>query len=142
MKIDWNKAKSEYASNPKLTHRDLAIKYSVSERQVDEHAIKENWTELRGKTSEKVQEKLPEKLGEKIAEIKARHAGIGKMLQVIVVESISENRGKFKPKNLFEAKEAIATGVRIEREATDLEKDKPIAIQINFGSKEVEEWAT
>ena len=138
MKIDWNKVKSEYASNLKLTHRDLAIKHGVSERQVSEHATKENWTELRSKTSEKIQEKLPEKLGEKMAEIKARHAGIGKMFQGIGVQKLQE----IKPTEFREAMDITINGVKIEREATDLEKDRPIAIQINFGSKEVEEWAT
>ena len=91
-------------------------------------------------------EKLPEKLGDKIASVNARQAGLGVAFQGMAIKAIQEKdengQPKIKPVTIDEVRLLALTGVTIERQALNLEKNnnQPIAIQINFGSPEVAEW--
>ena len=145
-RINWLKAKTEYISNPQETLLSIAGKYKVSHTSVKNKATKEDWGRLRQETSQKVDEKLPEKLGDKIASVNARQAGLGVAFQGMAIKAIQEKdengQPKIKPVTIDEVRLLALTGVTIERQALNLEKNnnQPIAIQINFGSPEVAEW--
>lgn len=142
-KISWSKALIEYISNETSSYASIARKYGVSLQAVKQRASKEKWQNLRTTTIQKVDQKLPEKLGEEIAQVNAKHAKIGRMLTKKGIKAI--NQHKFTPKNFDEAKESIKDGVRIERDALNIQdRDQPpVAIQINFvgvPQEEINKW--
>jgi uncharacterized protein YjcR len=128
MKIDWLSAKKDYLLNSKLSYADVAKKYGVSKLSVNKMAQKEKWQDARKKTLTKVNQELAENIGNKLAEVKVRHANLGKLLQEKGLNKIK--KGKSIPKNFDDARKAIDTGVKIERDALDL--DKPAIPTINI----------
>lgn len=46
-KVDWKQIKNEYITNPEISYRSLAEKYSVSQSTVWKRAKKEEWTKKR-----------------------------------------------------------------------------------------------
>ena len=142
-KISWSKALIDYLSDETSSYVSIAQKYGVSLQAVKKRASKEKWQNLRINTIQKVDQKLPEKLGEEIAQVNAKHARIGRMLTKKGIKAISKH--KMVPKNFDGAKESIKDGVRIEREALNIQdkQQAPLAIQINFvgvSQEEMNKW--
>lgn len=142
-KISWSKALIDYISDETSSYASIAQKYGVSVQAVKKRASKEKWQNLRTNTIQKVDQKLPEKLGEEIAIVNAKHAKIGRMLTRKGMRAI--NQHKLTPKNFDEAKESIKDGVRIEREALNIQdkSQSSVAIQINFvgvSQEEMNKW--
>lgn len=139
-KVNWALARTDYISNEQLSYQDIAGKYAVSKRSVTKKAVEEGWQGLRQETSLKVLQKLPDKVSETIVQVNQRHAYLGKLLQAKSLEAMVD--GKLYPKDIKEALLAIKTGVEIERKALRLDKEELKEIRVNFGSPEVEKWAT
>lgn len=146
-KIDWLKAKMDYISNPQETYLSIAGRYNVSHQTVKDRALVENWTKSRLDTLQIADKKATEKVANKIADVNARQAGIGVAMQGMAIKAIQEKDANgnpvIKPKTTDDVRLLALTGVTIERKALNIEKEgnQPVAIQINFGSPEVEEWA-
>lgn len=147
-KIDWQIIRTEYTSNPQETLLSLAGKYNVHVDTLKKRAAKEDWTKLRQDTAQLIHQKTTEKVADKIASVNARQAGLGVALQGMAIKAIQEKNEdgtpKIQAKSVDEVRLLALTGVTIERKALNIEKEgnQPIAIQINFGSPEVDEWAT
>ena len=141
-KISWSKALIDYLSDETSSYSSIAKKYGVSVQAVKKRAANERWQDLRSKTIQKVDQKLPEKLGEEIAQVNVKHAGIGRTLTNKGIKAMEEH--KLAPKNFDEAKESIKDGIKIEREALNIQDKQPpsIAIQINFTNSQIDEWAS
>ena len=142
-KISWSKALIDYISDETTSYASIAAKYGVSVQAVKKRAGGEKWQALRTNTIQKVDQKLPEKLGEEIAQVNAKHAKIGRMLTKKGIKAI--NQHKLVPRNFDEAKESIKDGVRIERDALNIQdrSQPPVAIQINFvgvPQEEINKW--
>jgi len=150
-KIDWQKIRTDYTTNAQETLLSLAGKYNVHVDTLKKRAAKEDWTRLRQETAQLIHQKTTEKVTDQIAEVNARHVNYGKMLQGIAGKSLIDEKDEngqvtregLKPSNFEQARLGLLAGVEIERKALDIEKsgNQPIAIQINFGSPEVDEWA-
>lgn len=146
-KINWLKAKMDYISNPQETYLSIAGRYRVNHQTVKKKALRENWTRARLNTLQMVDKKATEKVGNKIADVNARQAGIGVAIQGMAIKAMQEKNAQgnpvIKPKTTDDIRLLALTGVTIERKALNIEKEgnQPVAIQINFGSPEAEEWA-
>lgn len=137
-KINWKQAAKDYFVDPTLSYEKIAKKYGVTTWTVYKRATKENWGELRDLTQSKGLKKVVETSINDIGSVRTRHADIGRVLQSEGLTALK----KLKPKSFGHVWLAVKTGVEIERKALDLEKPDPnVAIQINFGSSEVEAWA-
>lgn len=147
IKIDWLKAKMDYISDPQETYLSIAGRYNVSHQTVKDRALVENWTRSRLDTLQIADKRATEKVVNKIAEINARQAGIGVAMQGMAIKAMQEKDPQgnpvIKPKTTDDIRLLALTGVTIERKALNIEKEgnQPVAIQINFGSPEAEEWA-
>lgn len=119
-KINWVKARADYIKDSTQTYALLAKKYGVSVDHLTHRAVEEGWTEERRKTTEKAQQKLPEKISESLAQVNARQAGLGKILQHVSAESLK----MYKPQSFEDARLGILTGVTIERKALGLDLDE------------------
>ncbi len=142
-KISWSKALIEYISDETTSYTSIAAKYGVSVQAVKKRASKEKWQNLRTNTIQKVDQKLPEKLGEQIAQVNAKHAKIGRLLTTKGIKAIK--KGLLTPRNFYEAKDSIKDGIKIERDALNIQdrSQPPIAIQINFvgvPQEEINKW--
>lgn len=142
-KITWSQALIDYISDETVSYSSIAQKYGVSVQAVKKRASKEKWQYLRTNTIQEVDQKLPEKLGEEIAEVNAKHAKIGRLLTDKGIKAIEES--KLSPKNFDEAKDSIKDGIRIEREALNIQdkQQSAVAIQINFvgvPQEEINKW--
>lgn len=140
-KINWVRALVDYIYDVTASYASIASKYGVSLQAVKKRASRDGWQELRRKTIQKVNQGLPEKVGETLAEVNARHAQIGIELQKMAADAIES--GRVQPRTFNEARQMLVDGVKIERDALNLDQipRQPQAVQINFGSQEVEEWA-
>jgi len=146
-KVDWSTIRREYVANPMTTLRELAKKHGVSMTNVAIKCKKEEWIKLRGERTKKELEQIKvkwlDKLADRQEEANNRHLQISKILQELGADYIQ--RKKFTPRNYREAKETLNEGVALERQVLNIvNNDKQqgtVAIQINFGSKEVEEYA-
>ena len=146
-KIDWQKAKTDYISDPQETYLSIAGRYNVNHQTVKDRALVENWTKSRLDTLQIADKKTTEIVADKIANVNARQASLGVALQGMSIKAIQEKdvngNPVIKPKTIDDVRLLALTGVTIERKALNIEKEgtQPVAIQINFGSREVEEWA-
>lgn len=94
----------------------------MSKQSVVKRAVKEGWQDLRHKTLLEVDQKLTEIVGEDIAIVNARHAQIGKVLQVAALKAMKERN--LNPENFMQAVRAIVEGVKIERETLNIREAK------------------
>lgn len=145
--IDWQPIKTEFLADQKVTLAFLAEKYKVSYDTLTHKAHDEKWSNLRQEAQKLIQDKTIEKVTDQIAKVNARQANLGVALQNVAVRALQKKDEQGNPTleatTIDEVRLLALTGVTIERKALDIEKEgnTPIAIQINFGSPEVEEWA-
>lgn len=119
-KIDWLQAKTDYIKDPTVSLRDLAKKYGVADSVMMQRSADEGWVKQREEVRAKAEQRLSEKLPETIAEVKDRHAKIGKTLQGRGLEVIATR----KPETFEEARLSVLAGIKIEREALGLNTDE------------------
>ncbi|OGH39053.1 MAG: hypothetical protein A2905_00440 [Candidatus Levybacteria bacterium RIFCSPLOWO2_01_FULL_36_10] len=147
-KIDWQKAKTDYISSQQETYLSIAGRYNVSHQTVKDKALADNWTKARLDTLQIADKKTTEIVADKIAQVNARQAGLGVALQGMSIKAIQEKDADgnpvIKPKTTDDIRLLALTGVTIERKALNIEKKEnlPVAVQINFGSPEIDDWAT
>jgi len=72
-KIDWSEPLQDYLQDATLTLKDLAVKYKVSQRVVEEHASKEGWAGLRTRLGEQATNLMLKRLATKKAQANDRH---------------------------------------------------------------------
>ena len=145
-KIDWLKAKMDYLGNPQETYLSIAGRYNVNHQTVKDKALAENWKKSRLDTLQIADKRATERVANKIADVNIRQAGIGVAMQGMAIKAMQEKDPQgnpvIKPKTTDDIRLLALNGVTIERKALNIEKEgnQPIAIQVNFGSPEVEEW--
>ena len=121
-KYDWFKLKKEFLSDPTMTYAKLAERHSMPVRTIQNRGNVHRWLALRTEIMKRAEEKALREIESKHAEIKFRHATIGKSLQAEGIQAI--NQKKKKPRTAKEALGFVTEGVRIEREAEGMEKEK------------------
>jgi hypothetical protein len=133
MAIDFLKIKAEYIKDRNATHKSLAEKYGINASYLSFIASKNHWREERDRIQEKAEEKLSEKLPETIADVKIRHARIGRNLQNTALRALigDEQKGikPVLPTGYGESVNAIVKGVTIERQALGM-NDKEIQDEV------------
>ena len=72
-KIDWSEPLQDYLSDATVTLKELAAKYKVSQRVVEEHAAKEGWGGLRSRLGEQATNLMLKRLATKKASANDRH---------------------------------------------------------------------
>lgn len=72
-KIDWSEPLQDYLSDATVTLKELATKYKVSARVVEEHAAKEGWGGLRTRLGEQATNLMLKRLATKKASANDRH---------------------------------------------------------------------
>lgn len=89
-KIDWNLAKKDYVSDPRVTIQDISEKYGVSRKVVGEHSVKEGWTAARQSVVKKADEKTIANLSEDLAKVNERHTLNFKNVQSIALALLQD----------------------------------------------------
>lgn len=119
MAADWLKIKTDYIKDPTSSLRKIAEKYHVNPSYLMYVAAKEKWKDKKDEVHAKAEQKVSEQLPETIAQIKLRHARIGKNLQAIGLQAFA-GEDKVKVNSAGEAINAMVKGVNIERQALGL----------------------
>jgi len=88
MKVDWVEAKSLYVSDPKLTYKDIAQKYSVSLKQVKKWGAREQWSVGRQEVSQKAFAKVQNEVSETAAQTTQRHIAMYQQAQELTMAYI------------------------------------------------------
>ena len=88
----------------------------------------EGWAKQRQVLYMKVDQRAQDIQVEKLAELRSRHALIGKFLQTEGIRAIK--KGKVHVKTAKDALEYAVEGVRMEREAAGLDKQAPQIVNI------------
>ena len=130
-KYPWLEIKREYITNPQLTQIALSKKYKVPEGTLNKRATREKWGAWRVEITKAAEQKMIKEAEYSIKEMKSRHLKLSKLLQKLGIEAIE--KGKYIPKSAKEARQFISEGVRMEREATGVNRkdfDKPAIVNI------------
>lgn len=125
---DWLAIKEDYLLNPTARLTDIAQKHGIAESTINRKSQLEGWAKERQIVYKRADEKAMVKIEDRIAELKTRHALIGKFLQKSGIEAI-----KKKKVNIRSAKTALeytVAGVNIEREAEGLNRQGPQIVNI------------
>ncbi len=125
---DWLAIKEDYLLNPTTTLAVLAQRYGIAEGTINQKSQRDGWAKERQIVYKRADEKAMVKIEDRIAELKTRHALIGKFLQKAGIEAI-----KKKKVNIRSAKTALEytmAGVNIEREAEGLNRQAPQIVNI------------
>ena len=119
MAFDWLKVKTDYLTNGSYTLEDVAKKHGINYSYLRFVAGKENWSEDREKIMQKTSDRIAEAIPETLADVKLRHARIGRNLQSTGLIAILGDKDKglngIKPTNFGEAVNAIVKGINLER---------------------------
>jgi len=133
--FDWQKAKTKYLSCEQLSYKDIADEFGMSITAIKAYQKNqcENWQQLRKETVRNVAQRLPNMLGEELAQIQARHARIGKLLQDKGLEAIES--GQVAIKYARDAREFLVDGVAMERKAVGLDtiaKSQGLSVNVSM----------
>ncbi len=126
--IDWMAIKEEYFLNPSVTLASLANKYGITESTVLRKSRLDGWAKERQIVYKKSEAKANLMIEDRLAELKVRHALIGKFLQKTGIEAIK--RKKVTIRSAKTALEYAVAGVSIERQAEGLDKQAPQIVNI------------
>lgn len=87
-KIDWNQARKDYLSDARLSLQDIANKYGVSKKSVENKSSVEGWVALRQSLGEKALEDFQKKLIDEKSQAESRHLIQYRNLQAIINKSL------------------------------------------------------
>lgn len=137
-KINWSEALADYLKDETESYASIASKYGVSLQAVKKKAGKEGWQDFRRRSIQKVNQELPEMVGKSAAEINARQARLGKLLQYVALKAIKERN--LKPDSLDQAVRSVVAGINLERKAAGLDKPQTqtaVNVGLLFNKKDV-----
>ncbi len=125
---DWLALKQEYLMSPDKTLEEVALEHGVPPSTLNMKSRLGGWAKERQVLYMKVDHRAQDMQVEKLAELKSRHALIGKFLQTEGVRAIK--KGKVHIKSAKDALEYAVEGVKMEREAAGLDKQSPQIVNI------------
>ena len=127
-KNDWVAVKQEYLINPTKTLEEVGAQFGIPKTTINNKSFMEGWAKQRQVLYMKVDQRAQDIQVEKLAELRSRHALIGKFLQTEGIRAIK--KGKVHVKTAKDALEYAVEGVRMEREAAGLDKQAPQIVNI------------
>lgn len=131
--FDWIKVKKDFLKDETVTLETLAQKYGINYSYLRYIAAKEKWREEREKVQQLANNRLTQKLPETIANIKARQARYGKVLQTTAMRALVGNEQEgikpITPESFDQITRALNIGISIERKALQMD-DKQIHDEI------------
>jgi hypothetical protein len=126
--IDWLAIKEDYLLNPSTTLVTIAQKYGIAESTINQKSKRDGWAKERQIVYKRADEKALVKIEDRLAELKVRHALIGKFLQKAGIEAIKKK--KVTIRSAKTALEYAVAGVSIERQAEGLDRQAPQIVNI------------
>lgn len=127
-KNDWIAVKQDYLMNPTKTLEEIGAAYGIPKTTIQNRSFEDGWAKQRQVLYMKVDKRAQDIQVEKLAELRSRHALIGKFLQTEGIRAIK--KGKVHVKTAKDALEYAVEGVRMEREAAGLDKQAPQIVNI------------
>jgi hypothetical protein len=127
--IDWLSVYNYFISSDTITLADCANKFGVHVDYVRQVAAKQNWTTKKLQVRQTAIALMEQKTANEIAKRNEEHAKIGRAIQGVSLEALAS--GNFKPKSFEEIRKGLETGVKLERQALNLDKQPSVAIQQN-----------
>lgn len=106
-KIDWSEPLQDYLSDATVTLAELAKKYKVSTRVVEEHAAKEGWGGLRTRLGEQATNLMLKRLATKKASANDRHLSNYTVLTQKVMLSIDKISADSDPGDIVSLAKAL-----------------------------------
>lgn len=124
---NWSKVKQAYIVDETMSYRKISEKFDIPLRTIESRALKEGWHQTRQIVQAKADEKLKKQMVDRVAQIKARHAEMGKFLQGLAIDALKKDNDGKSEISLDEARDAlkyIVEGVKMERKAEGIEDQK------------------
>lgn len=88
-KINWTKARKDYISDPTLSYMDIAKKYGVAKKTVEQHATKGRWVATRQSLADKSSAIVEQKIVDDLSVINTRHTETYRNLQVLLLTNLN-----------------------------------------------------
>ena len=119
-KIDWSEPLQDYLSDATITLKELAKKYKVSQRVVEEHAAKEGWGGLRSRLGEQATNLMLKRLATKKASANDRHLSNYTTLTQKIMLSIDKLSDESDPGDIVSLAKALKVAQDGERVVLNL----------------------
>lgn len=87
-KIDWVQAQKDYLDDPKLSLKDIAIKYGVAENTVQEHSSREKWVASREVTQQNTLIQAGEIIVSRNSQINEKHNKQYTDMQILAINMV------------------------------------------------------
>ena len=123
----WFEAKKEFLANTEVKVTELAKKFNLPLPILIQKIKQEGWEKQRQNIFARADAKAQNLLENNAADIKARHALVGKMLQKVGLKSIKSWKVTLGPKD---ALQYLVEGVKLERDAHGLGQNQPKIVNI------------
>lgn len=123
---DWKKMKAEYARGG-TSYKKLAQKYGVSFSTLRHVAVREKWTDLKHKTSEKMDMKLSESIAKRESERSNMFSDIADKLLRMISQGIDDGTIQVTGRGYRDITGALKDLKEIKGVKTDLELRETIA---------------
>lgn len=123
-KIDWSEPLQDYLSDATVTLAELAKKYKVSTRVVEEHAAKEGWGGLRTRLGEQATNLMLKRLATKKASANDRHLSNYTVLTQKIMLSIDKISDDSDPGDIMSLARALKVAQDGERVVLNLPTDR------------------
>lgn len=136
-KIDWSEPLQDYLSDATLTLADLAKKYKVSARVVEEHASKEGWGGLRTRLGEQATNMMLKRLATKKASANDRHLSNYTTLTMKVMLAIDKLSDETDPGDIV----ALAKALKVAQDGERVVLGLPTSVNTITGKDGDNVWS-
>lgn len=132
--INWLSVYNHFVSSESVTLADCATKFNIHVDYVRQVAAKQGWTAKKLQIKHAALQEVERKAVDLLAKRSEEHAQLGKALQLKAIQALATDN--FNPKSFDDIRKGLETGIRIERQALDMDKREApsVAIQNNFNS--------
>lgn len=136
-KIDWSEPLQDYLSDATITLKELAKKYKVSQRVVEEHAAKEGWGGLRSRLGEQATNLMIKRLASKKAKANDRHLSNYEVLTAKIMLSVDKISDESDPGDIM----ALARALKVAQDGERVVLNLPTNINSITGKDGDNVWS-
>ena len=136
-KIDWSEPLQDYLSDATISLKDLAVKYKVSQRVVEEHASKEGWGSLRSRLGEQATNLMLKRLATKKASANDRHLSNYTVLTQKIMLSIDKISADDDPGDIM----ALARALKVAQDGERVVLGLPTSVNTITGKDGDNVWS-
>lgn len=138
--INWLAVYNHFIANDTTTLADCASKFDIHVDYVRQKASQEQWTSKKLQVRQAALKLMEQQTADEIAKRNEEHAKMGRAIQGVALESLATSG--YKPRSFDEIRKGLETGIKIERQALDMDRKiiPNVEISNNEGQRLLITW--